>query len=108
MVRHTGEDFVDLERIAITTMFFLRASGIQSAELIAPKPDRFPCNENAALSKQVFDIPVAEIESVVEPHGIADDVGWKSMTFVVVHPPILVQIAGLTCQYSKRSSPHSV
>ena len=36
-----------------------------------------------------YGITVAEIESVVEPDGVAGDVGWESVTFVGVHPPNL-------------------
>ena len=32
---------------------------------------------------------MAEIESVVEPYGIGNDVRWESMAFIGIHPPIL-------------------
>ncbi len=37
---------------------------------------------DAALSEQVFDIPKAESESVVEPNGMVDDFRWKTVAFV--------------------------
>ena len=32
---------------------------------------------------------VAEIEAIVEPDGVADDIWWESMAFVSIHSPIL-------------------
>jgi len=59
MVRHTGEDFIDIERIAITTMFFLQAPGIQSAELDAPETDGLPAHSDTPLNQKIFYISVA-------------------------------------------------
>ena len=38
---------------------------------------------------------MAEIEAIVEPDGIADDIGRESVAFVCVHPPILSISASL-------------
>ena len=43
------------------------------------------CGSNASLSQDIFNIAVTEIESVVEPDGVADDIGWKSVAFICVH-----------------------
>ena len=32
---------------------------------------------------------MAEIETMVEPDSIADDIGWESVPFINIHPPIL-------------------
>ena len=32
---------------------------------------------------------MAEVESVIEPDGVGDDIGWESVTLVCVHPAIL-------------------
>ena len=45
--------------------------------------------DDAALSQEVFDIPVAQIESVVEPDSVTDDIWRESVSFVGIHPPIL-------------------
>ena len=40
--------------------------------------------QSAAISEQIFDVSVTEIEPMVEPNGILDD-GWrKPVTFVDV------------------------
>ena len=41
---------------------------------------------------------MAQIESVVEPNSVADDIGSESVTLVRVHPQIINQWQ-LTCQY---------
>jgi hypothetical protein len=46
---------------------------------------------------------VTEIESVVEPNGVADDIGRESVVFVSVHPQIIDQWQ-LTGQYRPRWS----
>jgi hypothetical protein len=32
---------------------------------------------------------VAQVEPIVEPNGVADDIGWESMALVGIHSPIL-------------------
>jgi hypothetical protein len=43
----------------------------------------------SALGDQVFHITVTEIESVVEPDSITNDVWRESMALVCIHTPIL-------------------
>ena len=45
-----------------------------------------------------------EIETIVEPDSVTDDIGRKSVALVSVHPPILAQISDLTCQYHRVGS----
>ena len=44
---------------------------------------------DAVFSEKVFDISVAEIESVVEPDGIGNDIWREAVAFVCVHRPIV-------------------
>ena len=39
------------------------------------------------------ELTVANIEAIVEPDGVGTDFGWKSVSFVCVHPPILAIVA---------------
>ena len=89
MVRHTGEDFIDEKRITETTVFSFQAAGIDGSELDAPEPNSFTTDCDASLSKQIFDIAMAEVESVVEPNSIRNYVGWESVAFICGHLPIL-------------------
>jgi hypothetical protein len=61
--------------------------------LDTPTANRFAADSDASLGEQVFDISVAEIESIVEPDSVADDVRRESVAFVCIHcliVPILV------------------
>jgi hypothetical protein len=44
---------------------------------------------DGTLSQQIFNITVAEIESVVGPDCKADDIRQDSVTFICIHWPIL-------------------
>ena len=35
-----------------------------------------------------FDITVTEIDSMVQPDRVTDDIGWESMALVSTHGPI--------------------
>ena len=67
-------------------------SGVIGAELPAPLSNRFVRHEDAAFGQQILDIPEAQAVLVVEPHGVADDVGRKTMPQVAgsasVHPAL--------------------
>ena len=77
----------------------LQPPSIQPAEFDIPETDRFATHGDASLVQEVFYIAMAEIEAIVEPDGIGNDVSWESVALICVHPSILVQITDLTCQY---------
>jgi hypothetical protein len=56
-----------------------QSSGVYSSEFDAPEADRFAANCDASLGQQIFDITVAEVESIVKPDGIGNDVVWESV-----------------------------
>jgi len=94
------EDLIDIESIAITLVFPLQASGIFGSELDTPEPDCFITDSNSTLGEEIFDISIAEIEPVVQPDCVTDDIWWESVAFVGVHRLILPNSGDLTCQYS--------
>ena len=59
----------------------LHPPGAHGAELDAPEADGFVSDRNTPLGQEILDIPVAEIESVVEPDCVTDDVRRKSVAF---------------------------
>ena len=89
MVRHTGEDFIDVESIAIASVVSLHAAGINGTELDAPETDRFSRHSDASFSEQVLNITMTEIEAKIKPDGIGNNIRWESVAFVCVHEPIL-------------------
>jgi hypothetical protein len=70
------EYFVNAEGIAIAAVSPFQSASIDSTELDAPEADRLPSNNDAALSQEILDIAVAEIESVVEPESLPHEVLW--------------------------------
>jgi hypothetical protein len=115
------EDFIDKEGVTVAAVLSLLAAGINSSELDAepapwaqrvpwvPEPDGLAADSDASFSEQIFDIPAAEIETVVEPDSVGNDIGWESVAFVSSHPAILsilVTLLGDILQIHIRSYPY--
>ena len=83
------EEFIDIEGIAISSVFSFQASGVEGSEFDTPEADRFSGYSDASFSEQVFNIAVAEIEAEVQPYGVADDLWREAVSFVGIHRPIL-------------------
>ena len=80
------EDFVQEPCISESTLSALQPPGVVGAELPAPLPNGFVRHEDASFGQQILDIPEAQAVSVVEPHGVADDVRRKAMPQVAGKP----------------------
>ena len=89
------ENFIDVERIAETSVFSFQSAGINGSELDTPEADGLSTDCDTSFSEQIFDIAiaVAEIEAIVPSDCIADDVGRESMTLVSIHEAILPKSA---------------
>ena len=87
------EDFVQEPCISESTLSALQSPRVIGTELPAPLPNGFVRHDNAPFGQQILDIPEAQAVSVVEPHGVADDVGRKAMPQVagstLCHPDIV-------------------
>jgi hypothetical protein len=59
MVRHTGEDFVDVECAAVASVFSFQSSSVEAAEFDAPEANRFSRHSDAPLGQQIFNVSVA-------------------------------------------------
>jgi hypothetical protein len=77
-----NEDFIEVPDISSATLFPPRIGCVFAAELLAPLADRFVRYLNATLGQEIFDISEAQGEPIVEPNGVADDVGGKSISSV--------------------------
>ena len=60
-------------------MASLQPPGVSWAELPTPLSHGFVRRKDPPLGEQIFYIPKAHTVSVVEPHGVADDLGRKAM-----------------------------
>ena len=83
------KDFIDVERVAISSVLSLQSTCIDGTEFDAPEADRFATDGDASLGQNIFDISVAQIESVVQPDSIRNDIWRESVSLVSTHPPIL-------------------
>jgi hypothetical protein len=89
MVRHTDEDLVNVESIAITSVLSFQSACINGAKLATPETDGFAGDSDASLGQKIFDITVTQIESIAEPYCVTDNVGRESVTFVYAHGPTI-------------------
>jgi hypothetical protein len=67
--------FVEMPRVADRPGTMPEAPREREAEGLAPLPDGFVRDGDAAVREEVFDIAEAQGEAVVEPDGLADDGG---------------------------------
>jgi hypothetical protein len=82
------EDFVDVEGVTESSVSLLQSTRVFGSELGAPAADRFPGDYDPTLSQQIFDIPVAQVEAIVEPDSVGNDTRRESVAFVGIHRPI--------------------
>ena len=85
---------IDIERIAIALMPPFQAAAINGSEFYAPQPNCFAADRDASFSEKVFYIPVAQIEAIVQPDRVGNDLRWESVTFMSTHWQILSISAG--------------
>jgi hypothetical protein len=83
------EDFIDVEGIAVASVLSLQSSGVHSSEFYAPQTNRFSTDHDASLSENIFDIAMTQIEAIVQPDSVTDDVGWESVALVCIHHRII-------------------
>jgi hypothetical protein len=70
------EDFVDVERVAVAAMLSLKPTGINGTELGTPETDRFSADDDASFCEEIFNIAVTEVEAIIKPDGVGNDVRW--------------------------------
>jgi hypothetical protein len=85
------EYFIDVEGIAIASVFSLQSSSVQGTDFNAPEANGFATDCDASFSEKVFNIAVAEVESIIEPDGIGNHIWWESVSLVGIHPEIVSQ-----------------
>jgi hypothetical protein len=88
------EDFIDVEGVAVASVLSLQAPGVNGSKFDTPESNRFTADSYASLGQEILDIPVTEIESIVEPDCVGNDIWRKTMAFICIHPPILLKSAG--------------
>ncbi len=69
------EHFINEESVALPLVLSLQSACINGTEFYAPETDRFSGYCDASLAQQIFDIAEAQIETIVEPDCVTDDIG---------------------------------
>jgi len=59
--------------------------------LLAIESDGFVADRDTTFSQEIFDISIAQVESVVEPNCRGDDIKRESVAFVGIHGAILLK-----------------
>ena len=86
------EEFVQMPCVADRPGPMPKPPRVRQAEGLAPVPDGFVRDGDAAVWEEVFDVAEAEGEPTVEPDGVADDGARESVAGiadVVGHPATL-------------------
>ena len=63
--------------------------GINGAEFYAPEANCYATDGDTSPRQQIFDISVAQIEAIVQPDCLTDDIRRESLPFIGIHPLIL-------------------
>ena len=96
------EDLIDEESIPVSLVSPSKSLGVFGPKLDAPQPNRFVADRDSAFGHEIFDVTSTQIEAVVEPHCVLDDLSRETVTSVhrcgLVHSTIVIQTR-LTCQY---------
>ena len=64
------------------TLAPLQSPRVLGSELAAPLSNRLVGDHDSPLREEIFDVAKAEAESVVEPDGVADDLGGEAVASV--------------------------
>ena len=83
------EYFIDEKGVAVTPVSTLQAPGKCASKLDAPEADGFITDCDASFGEDIFNIPLAELESIVEPDCAGNAIWRKSVALVCIHAPIL-------------------
>ena len=78
------EYFIKSPGVAKTPSPFLDLVGIFRSKPITPISNRLVRNLDTAFCQKIFDISKAQTETVIEPHCVTDDFGWKAVTMTDV------------------------
>jgi hypothetical protein len=82
-----------------------KSLGVFWPKLDAPQSDRFVVDRDCALGHEIFDVTSTQIEAVIKPDRVLNDLRRETVSFVhrcrLVHSTIVIQTCS-TCQYQKK------
>jgi hypothetical protein len=59
MVRHTGEDFINVEGVAVTSVLSFQTPCIFGTEFDTPQSDGFIADSDASFGEEIFNVTMA-------------------------------------------------
>ena len=69
------ENFIDEKCVAVSLVLSLQASGVFGSKLDTPESNGFVGDRDATFSQEIFNIAMAEVESIIQPDCVTDEVG---------------------------------
>ncbi len=87
------EQFIHVPDVAQATLPPLEPTGVLRVEFEAPLPDGLVGDDDPALRQKILDLPKAQAKAMIEPDGVADDLGRKAVSAVAGR--IVVHLASL-------------
>ena len=63
-------------RYPLALVLPLKSSSVDPAKLDTPETKRFATDSNTSFGQEIFNMAVAQVEPIVEPNGVGDDIGW--------------------------------
>ena len=85
---NSDEQFIQIPAIAEATLSPFQLPNVVWTELLTPASNRFIGNGDASLSQKILDITEAHAEAMIDPHGVADDFRWESVSMVLGSSPL--------------------
>ena len=76
---HRDEEFIGVPDVAGSTLPPLQATGALSSEFHRLLSDCFIRDVHTAFDKHLLDFTIAQTETIIEPHCMANDFGRKSV-----------------------------
>ena len=77
------EELIYMPDVAEWPLLLPQIASIGRTELQTPISNCLVRNDDASLSKQLFDISKAQREPMLQPDGMADDFCWKTMAAIL-------------------------
>ena len=79
LASYPDKNFVQEEAVTVAAVSAPQSMCVPGSELVAPEADRLVGDEDPLPSQEVLDVSMAEVEAVVEPDGVLNDLRRKSV-----------------------------
>ena len=76
------EDLVQEPDVSESTLPPVKPPSVVQAELPTPESDRLVRDGDTSLRQEILDVAEAQAEAVIEPHGVADDLDWETVSAI--------------------------